>query len=195
MKHRQAIQAAKDKIQNELAQQGPTASPWTNPQDRNLLAPFGMYPGFYDPQFYSSYQIGPVQMPWYRPQGYVYKVFFEFKSPQTDLTPERYEEFSERLKKAGFEGDSKIPMMAGWARFLWNDLIVHAPNAQSATIAERVGLSYFGSLLSSYSRGVDVMTQATGDKPMDWPDFLCAVGPDALPANIVGYLHPISRRP
>jgi hypothetical protein len=191
--HGQRTQEEKNKILVSLKGEGINSSPWeipANPQATAELAKFGFYPGFYNPQFFSSYQVGPAAVPWFKPDGYVYKVFFEFTNPQQDLTPQRYNEFSRRLWVAGFHGDSKIPMLKGWIRFTWNNIIVHAPTTADALIAEQVGLNYFAPLLSSYSRGVDVANSLTGGQTTDWPDFLCTVDPRLLPSTVLQYLKP-----
>jgi hypothetical protein len=185
-------QNEKDEILALLKAQGITTSPWSTPPDDQAvkaLAQFPFYPGFYNPRSFSSYEVNSP-LPIWTKEGYVYKVFFEFQNPELDFTPERYHEFSRRLALAGFRGDSKIPLLDGWIRFTWNNVIVHAPSAQEAMIAEKVGLDFFGPYLTSYSRGVDVWNDLSGGKPMDWPTFLCTSDPQKLPQNIVQFLTP-----
>jgi tetratricopeptide (TPR) repeat protein len=100
--------------------------------------------------------------------GICYKVFFEFDDAVRDLTPELYLQFAKELAKAGFNGDSKIGMGPGYTKFYYNNIIVHAPDPETARIAEQVGLHLFGSRLVHYAHGVDVLRPT----PQDWHEFL-----------------------
>lgn len=165
-------------------------SPWNHFSDQNLkkLNSIAFYPGFYDPNEFVSFQIGPAQMPWWKDRGYNFKVFFEFKDPQSSLTPEIYRAFARRLSREGFQGDFKIPVISGWIRFNWNNVVVHATSLESARIAEKVGLQTFEGRLSSYSRGID-FRQPEDFKVYDWPSFLCLKDPALLPADIYKFVN------
>jgi hypothetical protein len=107
--------------------------------------------------------------------GICYKVFFDFVDAPRDLTPALYLEFVHALADAGFVGDSKVPMVAGWVRFNYNDIIVHAGSPDNARIAERVGLNLFNSRLAHHGRGLDIMQEKSGERwtqPIDWHHFL-----------------------
>jgi hypothetical protein len=165
-------------------------SPWVFHSDKNLdrLSGYQFYPGFYSLDKFASYQVGSSHMLWGKDRGFTFKVFFEFKNPQIDLTRNLYKEFSKKLSEAGFEGDSKIPVLPGWIRFTWNNVIVHAPSAAAAKIAEKIGLDFFGDRLASYSRGVDVRDVLNPAEITDWPHFLCNQDPSTLPKDISDFV-------
>jgi tetratricopeptide (TPR) repeat protein len=138
-----------------------------HPQPDQLISVAG-----YNPNQFVGYRIGKQQrIP--DQDGICYKVFFEFQDPIRDLSPELYLQFSRELAKAGFIGDSKIGMRPGYARFFYNNVIVHATDPDDAKKAERVGFSVFGSRLAHYARGVDVMQTSVNRFPsQDWHEFL-----------------------
>ena len=123
------------------------------------------YPGFYSLADFASYQVGPEKIKWSQDRGFTYKIFFTFKNPESDLTPDIYKAFSKKLADSDFEGDSKIPLIRGWIRFGWNNVILHAPSLASAQIAEKVGLEVFAKKLESYSRGVDMANPLNTSTP------------------------------
>ena len=170
------------KLLSRLNSKGMQVGTWGDPKVREWVPIFGVYPGYYDPQSFISYQIGPSKI--VDSGGFVYKVFFEFENPSRDLTPETYLDFSNQLRDAGFEGDSKIPVLNAWARFFYNDIIVHAPTKEAVLIAEKVGLRIFGSKLSGYSRGVDVNNSYSSNQSLDWNNFLCRFDPSTLPLPV-----------
>ena len=107
--------------------------------------------------------------------GFCYKVFFEFRDATADLTPELYMQFASALSDAGFVGDSKIGMQPGYARFNYNNVIVHTGSPEMGKIAEGVGLKIFGSKLAHYARGLDVLQNQQDGRfsdPQDWHHFL-----------------------
>jgi tetratricopeptide (TPR) repeat protein len=127
----------------------------------------------YDIQQFVGYRSGSGRF--YDNDGICYKVFFDFRDAQKDLTPELYLQFAQALAKAGFVGDSKVAMTPGWVRFNYNDIIVHAGTPANAQLAERVGLSMFKAPLAHHARGVDVMQSHQGSSwsdPIDWHNFL-----------------------
>lgn len=144
----------RSKVEAHLGIKRPSDSPWSSYTDKSLgrLIELKFYPGFYFIDNFASYQVGSPKISWGKDRGYTFKVFFEFKNPQKDLTPNRYREFSRKLSEAGFEGDSKIPVLPGWIRFAWNNIIIHAPTIGYAKIAEKVGLDFFSGELLLLSR-------------------------------------------
>lgn len=185
-----SMKEERSKIETQIAIAGSNQSPWVSYKDKNLdrLSGYRYYPGFYPIENFASYQIGAPRMPWGQDRGFTFKVFFEFKSPQKDLTPDLYREFSKKLSVSDFEGDSKIPMLPGWIRFTWNNVIVHATSMASAKVAEKIGLELFANRLASYSRGVDVRDLLNPNEPTDWPHFLCSGDPSKLPSDVSNFV-------
>jgi hypothetical protein len=125
--------------------------------------------------------------------GLDYKVFFEFANVDGDLTPAEFETYSALLADAGFEGDAKLltdPQLSGQSRFQYNDIIVHGHSIADGEIAERVGLSLFGTALTGYGRGLDVGPPYFSPV-QDWHSFLCAVRGDtsSLPLTATQYVN------
>jgi len=120
--------------------------------------------------------------------GICFKVFFEFKNPTTDLTPQAYVDFVEALSNAGFVGDSKVPLAPGAIRFHYNNVIVHAVSKANALLAEQFGIKYWGAKLENIGRGVDV---EQGPRNYDWHHFLCANGGNlsSLTREAIDYLY------
>jgi hypothetical protein len=190
LKQQNSMMNERTRIETRLHILASGQSPWVSYQDTNLdrLNGYKFYPGFYPLAAFVSYQVGRPRMPWGKDRGFTFKVFFEFKNPQTDLTATLYREYSRKLSEAGFEGDSKIPVLPGWIRFTWNNIIVHATTLASAKTAESIGLNFFGKRLASYSRGVDVQSGLNSKEIIDWPHYLCSEDPSTLPADVSDFV-------
>jgi hypothetical protein len=142
----------------------------------------------YSPKFYVGYTNNhPTRFT--DQNGICYKVFFEFKNPTTDLTPQAYVDFVKALSNAGFVGDSKVPLAPGAIRFHYNNVIVHAVSKANALLAEQFGTRYWGAKLENTGRGVDVMHPPDN---LDWHHFLCRSGGDlssSLSRETLDYLY------
>ncbi|PWU18673.1 MAG: hypothetical protein C5B49_06805 [Bdellovibrio sp.] len=169
--------------------------PWEGEAHRDELEKFKYYPGFYDLQWFISYQVGPGHPPYHNNDKFLYKSFFEFKNPIQDLTPELYRRFAEKLAANGFVGDTKVAVIFAWERHLFNSVIVHAPTTEQALIAEKTGLEVFGGKLSGYSRGVDVKDESfkNDDGEMDFHRYLCKIGTSNLPPAILRFVQHAER--
>jgi hypothetical protein len=141
------------------------------------------YVANYPPEKFVGYHVGrPTD---YDNEGLGRKVYLEFKSVIDDLTPARYLEFSEALRTAGFNGDSKVELAPGVARFQFNNIVIHAGSSEDAEIAEKVSRHYFSGKLASMGRGVDVKRNGKGS---DWSQFLCSQDTSTLPSSAFRYL-------
>lgn len=146
-----------------------------------------VYPAGYPIQAFVGYKVGP-NVPIHDQGGLDYKVFFEFADFQKTLSPSAYAGFARYLSQLGFQGDSKIPLQPGQARFQYNNLIVHAPSIPLAQCAEAAGIAYFGrQAIAHIARGVDVGL-APGGKPTDWHHFLLTGGFGGLPGSVQDYV-------
>lgn len=126
---------------------------------QNIVKPAG-----YPIQYYVGYYVG-VSRNIENSQGIDYKVYFTFHNIDAQLTPQVYQGFAQALLKAGFWGDSKIPVVPGQTFMQYNQIILHANTVALAELAEGIGRYYFGSTLIHMARGVD----AGGT---DWHDYI-----------------------
>jgi hypothetical protein len=145
---------------------------------RSAFVPTANLTAGYGGRAYVGYQVGPWDG--YDTDSLVYKAFFELRDFQHALSAERYAGFVERLDALGFRGDSKIDLRPGRVRFLYNDLIVHAPSIAMARCAEAAGIAFFGTDLVHVARGLDVMVDG---RPVDWHHFLLTGRYDRLPTG------------
>jgi hypothetical protein len=129
----------------------------------------------------------------YDAAGLHYKVFYDFTDFQKSLTGERVLGFAKELDRRGFQGDFKIGLTPG-TRYIYNDIILHAPSIAMGLCAEAVGLAWFGSELDHIARGLDVVVRS---KPYDWHHYLLTGWFDQLPADAkdyVGYRVPVPEK-
>jgi hypothetical protein len=124
--------------------------------------------------------------------GLHYKVFFDFKDFNRSLTGERVAGFAKELERRGFIGDFKIGLTPD-TRFIYNQIIVHAPSVAMGLCVESVGLDWFGGELEHVARGLDVVVDG---RPTDWHHFLLLDRWTVVPqeaAEYVDYQTPIPR--
>jgi len=143
-----------------------------------------LYPSGYPIQQYVGFRTGP-RGPWPHERGFTYKTFFEVDDILTTLTPERVVGFARELERVGFEGDFKIDLRRGQARFQYNNVIVHAPTMPMAECAESTGLRWFAGHLLHVAHGVDVKTGPDG--PLDWHHFLLTGKFHELPTDVQAF--------
>lgn len=120
--------------------------------------------------------------------GYQHKLYLEFDDPSAALTPQAYLAFSEALASAGYEGDSKVQLYPGTARFKFNNLVLHARTRADALTAERVALSFFAGKLAGHGRGLDVAVGPGDDDWLDWSQYLCFGDLTRLPPDARRFL-------
>ncbi|MGE0526893.1 MAG: hypothetical protein AB7P49_07520, partial [Bdellovibrionales bacterium] len=130
-----------------------------------------------------GYHVGHVTG--YDSEGLGRKIYLEFKSMVEDLTPDDYLAFSRVLHRAGFNGDSKVQLSPGAARYQFNNIVIHAGSLKDVKVAERISKQFFSSKLASMGCGLDVKR---GERGLDWNRFLCSQTPNALPPSAFMYL-------
>jgi hypothetical protein len=144
------------------------------------LAPY--YASGYGVCAFVGYESGP-DVAIYDANGLVWLVYFQFRSPDSNLTPALMHRYAEALACSGFQGDFKIltdPSLPQQERFQYNDLIVHGHSEHDAELAEAIGLEMFTSgdktLLAATGRGLDVHNVLVGayEQFLVWAEYLCA---------------------
>jgi hypothetical protein len=121
------------------------------------------------------------------PLGLDYKIFLQMKDFLASLTWSRYVDFSKALSQRGFQGDSKIPLLPGQARYQYNNVIVHAPTVAMALCAEATAISFFGAEIDRMARGVDTGL-LPGETPTDWHHALLKKQLNGLPTPVQDFL-------
>lgn len=116
--------------------------------------------------------------------GLHYKVFFDFSDFTRSLTGERVLGFAKELERRGFVGDFKIGLTAD-TRFIYNQIIVHAPSIAMGLCVENVGLTWFAGELDHVARGLDVTVDGS---PNDWHHFLLLDRWTEVPAAAAEYV-------
>jgi hypothetical protein len=121
----------------------------------------------------------------YDAEGLGRKIYLEFASATETLSPNVYLKFTLALLRAGFNGDSKVQLAPGVARFQFNNIVIHAGSSTDAKIAERVATKFFKEKLVSIGRGLDIKIN---QRTFDWNNFLCAKVRVTLPPSANSYL-------
>lgn len=116
--------------------------------------------------------------------GLHYKVFFDFTDHNRSLTGERVYGFAKQLERRGFVGDFKIGLTTD-TRFIYNQIIVHAPSIAMGLCVESVGLEWFAGELDHVARGLDVTVDGS---PNDWHHFLLLDRWAVVPPAAAGYV-------
>jgi hypothetical protein len=171
---------------------------------RNVLEPDAATSGYniaayYNPLFYFGYLVGVDDLrknknllthPFIDSRGIGYKVFFQLRDFQNDLTARAFQLFAHALSQSGFRGDLKVQLQLGNARFKFNNVVVHAATRCDSFLAEQVGLRFFCRKLAATSRGVDVDLDPSGEEPaLDWSEFLCSRNFADLPLDVRNYVN------
>lgn len=121
----------------------------------------------------------------YDAAGLHYKVFFDFTDFQKSLTGERVLGFAKELDRRGYQGDFKIGLTPP-TRFIYNQIIVHAPSVAMGLCVEAVGLAYFQGELDHIARGLDVAL--ANKKTYNWHHYLLTALFDGLPVEARDYV-------
>lgn len=185
--HRLAAETQRIEIDAELKRQGLDPADRKDSKVRDAQARLPFFVKNYSPERYVGYGIGPAAFEAPPAGEYVrYKVYLEFKSAVDDLSPEAYLAFMKELGKAGYQGDSKVQLWPGVARFKFNNIVLHARGKADAYIAERVGHRVFRGKLASTGRGLDVDTD--DEDGFDWSQFVCVGDVTRLPKEALEFV-------
>ena len=148
-----------------------------------LKASLPFYVADYLPEKFVGYHTGNLTD--YDKNGLGRKIYLEFKSAIDDLNSKSFLAFTEALHQAGFNGDSKVQLALGVARFQINNIVIHAGSLSDAIIAEKVARDFFKGELVSIGRGLDIKRSR---ETFDWSWFLCTQDITTLPPAAFSYL-------
>lgn len=179
---RSAASQKRDEIDRSLIVRGIAQDKINGYEAWQLRYALPFYVASYPPKSFIGYGIGNPGI--YDTDGLKPKVFLHFRSAMSVLSSNVYEDFTKALAKAGFRGDSKIQLLAGHARFQFNNIVIHAADIQLAKIAEQTAIDFFGKDLAGVGRGFDVNNNGI----KDWHQFLCAGGASSLPPYALDFV-------